>query len=128
MVRLDLQIIGPQLNRYMSIAQVVGGTGQVKRRSVRGASCDAQHRLRCSFDADQGAVFGHQDITSAHHSAAWQEYAHTAPPRVCGFEAAFLPDIPIQGQCGSAFHEDRSQASTLGNQFGSLQHQNKKYL
>jgi hypothetical protein len=45
MVRLNLQVIGLQLNGHMAVAQVVGGAGQIKRRAVRCAMGDAQHRL-----------------------------------------------------------------------------------
>ena len=126
MVGLYLQIVWPQLNRHMPVAQMVGGAGQVKRRAVCGAGSDAQHALRRSLHADQGAVFGHQHIAAAHHAAARQKYAHAAAQGVCGFEAAFLAQVPVQRHRGGAFHEDLRQALALRNQFGGLQHQNKK--
>ena len=45
MVGFDLEVVGLQLNRHMAVAQVVGGAGQVKRRSVLCSSGDAQHVL-----------------------------------------------------------------------------------
>ncbi len=45
MVGFNLQVVGLQLNRHMAVAQVVGGTHQVKGRAVRGAGGDLQHAL-----------------------------------------------------------------------------------
>lgn len=47
MVGLDLQVVGLQLDGHMPVAQVVGGTGQVKGRAMLGAGGDAQHGLWC---------------------------------------------------------------------------------
>ena len=74
MIRLDFQMVGFEFNRHMAVAQVVGCAGQVKRRAVRGAGRDAQHRLRCSDNPDHGAVFSEQHIPAAHQRAAWQKY------------------------------------------------------
>ena len=45
MVGFDFQVIGLQLNGHMAVTQVVGGAGQVKRRSMGCAMGDAQHGL-----------------------------------------------------------------------------------
>ena len=126
MVRFDLQVIRPQLDGHVPVTQVVGGPRQIKGRAVRGAGGDAQDGLWRGFDAYKRAVFGHQHIATAHHGAARQKHAHAAPERVGGFKAALLAHVPIQGQCGGAFDKHRGQALALRNQFGSLQHQNKK--
>ena len=78
MVGLDLQVIRLQLNRHMAVAQMVGGAGQVKGRSVFAAGGDAQHRSRRGLHANERAVFGHQHIAATHHRAAWQEDAQCA--------------------------------------------------
>ena len=126
MVGLNVQIVRPQLDRHVPVAQVVSGAGQVKRRAMLRAGGDPQHALRRSLHADQRAVFGHQHIAAAHHAAAWQKHAHAAAQGVDGFEAAFLAQVPVQRHRGGAFHEDLRQALALGNQFGNVQHQNKK--
>ena len=46
MVGFDFQMIGLQFNRYMAVAQVVGGAGQIEQAAVVRAMGDAQHRLR----------------------------------------------------------------------------------
>ena len=126
MVWFDLQVIGAQFDGHMPVTEVVGGPRQIKGRAVRDAGGDAQDCLWRGFDAYKRAVFGHQHIAAANHCAARQKNAHAAPERVGGFEAALLAHVPIQGQCGGAFDKHRGQALALWNQFGSLQHQNKK--
>ena len=53
MVGFDLEMVGLQLDRHMTVAQVVGRTRQIERRAVRGAMRDDQHRLRRCDHADQ---------------------------------------------------------------------------
>ena len=69
MVGFDFQVIGLQFNGHMAVAQVIGGAGQVKRRAVRCAMGDAQHRLWRGQHFEQRAVFTHQHIATAHHLA-----------------------------------------------------------
>ena len=73
MVRLNFQMIRFEFNRHMPVAQVVRSAGQVKRRTMRCASRDAEHVLRRCDDLDHAAVFSHQHIAAANHRAAWQE-------------------------------------------------------
>ena len=56
MVGFDLQTVGSQLDRHMTVAQVVGGARQVEGRAVLCAVGDDQHRLRCGDHPHQGAV------------------------------------------------------------------------
>ncbi len=52
MVGLDLEVVGLQLNGHMAVAQVVGGTHEVKRCAVLGAGRDLEQFLRCRNGAD----------------------------------------------------------------------------
>jgi hypothetical protein len=122
MVGLNLQMIGLQLNGHMAVAQVVGGAGQVKRRAVRCAMGDAQHRLRRGQHFEQRTVFAHQHIATAHHLAAMQKNTHLTPRAVGGFKAAFLPHIPVQRDGRGAFEQCRCQALALSDEFGEMDH------
>ena len=122
MVGFDFQVIGLQFNGHMAVAQVVGGAGQVKRCAVRRAMGDAQHGLRRGHHFEQRAVFAHQHIATAHHLAALQKHAHLAPRAIGGFEAAFLPHIPVQRDGRCAFQEHRCQAVAMANEFGEMDH------
>ncbi len=106
----------------MAVAQVVGGACQVKRRAVLAAMGDAQHGLGCGQHFEQGAVFTHQHIATAHHLATLQKNTHLAPRTVSGFEAAFLPHIPVQCDGRCTFQEHRCQAVAIANEFGEMDH------
>lgn len=83
---------------------------------------DDEHILRCSFDADHAAIFGHQHIAAAYHGAAWQEYAQGAPQAVLGIETAFLAHVPIQFNRRGALEQHGSQAMALGKELVDGQH------
>ena len=122
MVGLDLEVVGLQLDGHMAVAQVVGGAGQVERRTVVLAVGNDQHRLgRCNH-ADHGAVFGHQHIAAAHQRAAWQEDTQFAPGGVGGGKAAFLAHVPVEFDRGGALEQDGREALALGEKFGDLDH------
>lgn len=74
MVGLDLEVVGFEFDRHMPIAQVLGGTRQIKRAAMRGASRDAQYRLRRSNNPDERAVLHHQHIAAAHQGATREEH------------------------------------------------------
>jgi hypothetical protein len=112
-VGLDLQVIGLQLDGHVSVAQVVGGAGQVKGGAVLGAGGDHQHRLRRGEHAHQRAVLGHQHVAAAHHGAARQKDAEFAPGAVGGGEAAFLAHVPVELDRGGAFEQRAGQAAPL---------------
>ena len=120
-VGLDLQVVGLQLNRHMAVAQVVGGAGQVKGRTVSVDRND-QHRLGCRQHLDQRTVFHHQHVAAAHQRAAWQKHAELAAQGVSGIEAAFLPYVPVQFDGAATFEQGRGQAFALGDEFGGLEH------
>ena len=122
MVGFDFQVIGLQFNGHMAVAQVVGGAGQVKRRSVRCAMGDAQHGLRRGHHLEQRAVFAHQHIATAHHLAALQKHTHLTPCAVGGFKSAFLPHIPVQRDGRCAFEEHSGQALAIADEFGEMDH------
>ena len=123
MVGFDFQMIGLQFNRHMAVSQVVGGTGQIEQAAVVRAMCDAQHRLRRGQHFEQRAVFAYQHIAAAHHLPALQEYADTAAAGVSGFEAAFLPHIPVQRDRGCAFEQGIGQTVALAYEFGVMNHE-----
>ena len=123
MVGFDFQMIGLQFNRHMAVSQVVGGTGQIEQAAVVRAMCDAQHRLRRGQHLEQRAVFAYQHIAAAHHLPALQEYADTAAAGVSGFEAAFLPHIPVQRDRGCAFEQGIGQTVALAYEFGVMNHE-----
>ena len=79
MVGFDLQVIRLQFDRHMAVAQVIGGAGQIKRRAVRSARGDDQHRLRRSLHPHQRAVLHQQHITAPHHGATRQKHTQLAP-------------------------------------------------
>ncbi len=58
----------------MPIAQVIGGTREVKRRTVLRADGYAQQSLRGSFYFDQAAIIGYQNIATTHHMTALQKH------------------------------------------------------
>ena len=122
MVGFNFQVIGLQFDGHMAVAQVVGGAGEVKRRAVRCAMGDAQHRLRRGHHLEQRTVFAHQHIATAHHLAALQKHTHLATRAVGGFKAAFLPHIPVQRDGRSAFEEHWGQALALSDEFGEMDH------
>ena len=126
MVGFDLEVVGLQLNRHMAVAQVVGGAGQVKGRSVFSARGNAQHVLRRGQHPHQRAVFGHQHITTAHHSATRQKHTELTPRAVGRIKATFLAGVPVEGDGAGALHQHAGQATALGHEFGAEDHQNKK--
>ena len=87
---------------------------------------DAQHGLRCGQHADQRTVFGHQHVAAARGGAARQKNPEVAALRIGGVEAAFLPHVPVEFDRGGAFEQHRGQPVALGNEFGNLEHQNRK--
>ena len=58
----------------MPIAQVIGRTREVKRRTVFRADGYAQQSLRRSFYFDQAAIISYQNIATAHHMTALQKH------------------------------------------------------
>ena len=122
MVGLDLEVVGLQLDGHMAVAQVVGGAGQVKRRTVVFAVGDDQHGLgRCNH-ADHGTVFGHQHVAAAHQRATWQEDTQLAAGRVGGCKAAFLAYVLVEFNGGGTLEQHRGEALALGEKFGDLDH------
>ena len=87
MIGLNFQVIGLQLNRHMAVAQVVGGTHQIKRAAMRSAGRDVQHFLWCCNDAHHEAILGHQHITTAHSLATGQENGQLTALAVCSCKA-----------------------------------------
>lgn len=114
MVRLDLQVIGLQLDLDMAVAQVVGGAHEVKGAAMFGTRCDDQYRLRGSLYPDHGAIFSHQHVATADHGAAWQEHTQRTSLAVGGIKAAFLPNVPVQLDGGGALEQNGGQTLALG--------------
>ena len=126
MVGLDLQMVRFQLDRDMAVAQVVRRASQVERAAVLGAGGDAQHGLRRRLHTDQRTVFGHQHIAAAHHGASGQEDAQLALAAVHRVKAAFLAGVPVQCDGAGPLDQHAGQATALGHEFGTSDHQNKK--
>ena len=122
MIGFQLQVVGPQLQRHMPVAQVIGRTQQVKGRPVLGAMAHHQHRLRRSIHADETAVFGHQHITTPHHRASWQKNGQGAACTVCRVKAALAAQVPVQCHVVGTLDEHGSQAARLTNDFVDGQH------
>ena len=121
-----LEMIGLQFDRHMSVAQVIGGTHQVKGTAVFGTGCDVQHRLIGGLHSNEGAVLGHQHITSSYHRAAREKDAQRAPLAVRCLKPAFLSRVPVQrDRCGT-LHQHPGQPLALQHAFGTNEHQNKK--
>ncbi len=127
-IGLNLQVVGLQLNGHMPVAQMVGRADQVERCAMVAAVGDLQHRLRRGLGDDERAVFGHQHIATAHHSATGQKHADLAALAVGGVKTTFLAHVPIQLDGGSALDEDRCQTLALGDAFGDLEHMNSGVL
>lgn len=121
-VGLNLQMIGFQLDLNVSVAQVVSRTCQVKRAAMCATWRDHQHRLRRGFDANQRAIFGHQDIASANHGSARKKHTQGAGLAVLGIKAAFLANVPVEGDGCRAFDQHGGQSLALRNQFVDGQH------
>lgn len=67
----------------MALAQLLGGTRQVERRTMRRAGRNAQHGLRCGNDPHhRRAVFDQQLVGAAHQRALRQEHAERATQRI----------------------------------------------
>ena len=127
-VGFDLQVIGPELDGHMPVAQVIGRAHEVKGLLVRrvvGAGCDAQHRLRCGHHTQERAVLCEQHVTAAHHGAARQEHAHVAFVGGHGVKAAFLANVPVQHQLRGALHQGFGKPLALGDESGDLQHERR---
>lgn len=75
MIRFNFEVIGFQLNLYMSVTQMVGRANQVIRRAVRTAMRDAQNSLCRSEHPHQRAIFSYQYITATHCRPARQKNA-----------------------------------------------------
>ena len=112
MVRLYFQMVRPELDRHMPIAQMVGRAGQVKRCAVRCASRDAQHSLRRSQYPNHGAILCNQHIAATQHGAARQKNSECPAQRVGGFKTDFLPHVPAELQGGGAFDQHRGQTGS----------------
>ena len=126
MVGLDLEVVGLEFDRHMAVAQVVGGADQVKRDAMAAAGRDAQHRLRCCttlISEPSSATSTSPPRTTVPRG---KKTPSLPPGRVGGFKAAFLPHVPVQLDMWRALEQHRGQALALGNEFGDLQHQNKK--
>ena len=78
MIGFNLQKIGLEFNRYVPVAQVVGGADQVKSGAVHGAMGNTQHRLRRRHNLDEGAIFCHQGIPTTQHGTARQKHTKLA--------------------------------------------------
>ena len=87
-----------------------------------GAMGNHQHRLGGSEDTDQGSVFGHQHITTAHRCAPGQEDTQHAPGGIAAFEAAFLASVPVQFDGGCALEQHRRQALATSHPFVDSEH------
>ena len=123
-VGLDLQVVGPQLDLHVPVAQVVGRAHQVEGAAVLGAVPDHHHRLRRRLHAHQRAVLGHEHVAAAHHRAAGQEDTERAAGRIRRLEAAFLPHVPVQRHVGGALEQHRREAAAgreklVGGEHGS---------
>ena len=122
MVGLDLEVVAPEFDLHMPVAEVVGSARQIKGAAVLGARGDAQHRLRCGDHADERAVGGDQHITAAHCGAARQKHAQAAALGVGGVKAAFLAHVPVELDGGGTFDQHGCETRALGDEFGDLQH------
>ena len=125
-VGFDLQVVGLELDGHVPVAQVVGRADQVVGRAVLGAMGDFEHRLGRRNHPHQRAVFSHQHVPATHSGATRQKNPERAPCGVGGVKTAFLPYIPVQFDSGCALEQRRGQAGALGDEFGGLEHQNKK--
>ncbi len=125
-VGFNLQVVGLQLNRHMAVAEVIGRTGQIKRRAMLCTRGDAQHFLRRGVHLYQRAVFEHQHIATTHQGAARQEHTEGTASGVGCIEATFLAHVPIKLDSGSTFQQHSGQTLAASDQFRTGEHQNKK--
>ena len=116
-IGFDLEVVGLQFDLHMPIAQVVGRTCQVEGAAMLRAGAHHHHRLRRSVHTHQGAVFGHQHVSTAHHAATWQKHSQAPTQGVDGLEAALLAGVPVQADGRRPFEQHRGQATTGGHKF-----------
>jgi len=146
-VGLDLEVVGPEFDRHVAVAEVVGGAHEIEAAAVVVVSMavtvtmtvvvimamamvmvvvvagrDAQHRLGRGDHAQQRAVLGDEDIAAAHHGAARQKDADTPAVGGFGVEAAFLADVPVECEGGGPAQQGLRESLALGNEPGCLEH------
>ncbi len=125
MIGFELQVIGLELQRNVTVAEVVRGTGQVEARTVLSAMRHDEHGLRRSLHRNQRSVFGDQHIAAAHHGAARQEHAECAALGVGGVETTFLSHIPVQRHGCGTVEQHAAESATLGDELVDGQHGNE---
>jgi hypothetical protein len=113
MVRLDLQVVGLQLELHMPVAEVIGRAQQVEGRAVFDAGAHHHHRLRRGDHLDQRAVLGHQHVAAAHHLAARQEDAERRPCESSASKRLFCA-CPSRARRGGALEQHAAQALACG--------------
>jgi hypothetical protein len=111
-----------KVNLHLTVAQVIGRPHQVERGAMRGASSDAQHRLRSGKHAHKRIVFSHQHVAPAHGSAARQIYAKRPTGRIDAVKPAFLAGIPTQHDRTCAQQYGGRENPALRDDFGDEKH------
>ena len=94
-IGFNFEVIGFEFYGHMSIAQVIRRTSEVKRRTMRSTSRNAQQALWRRFYFDQAAIVCHQHITAAHHMASLQKHRQHTAAGIFGLKATLLSNIPI---------------------------------
>lgn len=121
-VGFELQMVRPQFECDVPVAEVVRRANEVECRPVGGARGDDEHRLWCSTHDHERAVFGHEHIAAAHHAAAGQENAEMATGRVGRVEAALLAHVPIELDRRGTLEQNAAEPASLWNELVDLKH------